>query len=76
MQNSGDTTVQRRAVDVIYGVCDGTNVQRVVKDLLRFLKTSDYKVREETVLKIAILAEKHASDYKWFAAFAPKQFTV
>lgn len=56
----------RRAVDVMYGVCDAENVQIIVKDLLSFLKTSDYAVREEVVLKIAILAEKHATDYTWY----------
>ena len=34
--------------------------------LFRFLKKSDYSIREELVLKIAILAEKYAADYTWY----------
>jgi len=61
-----DTSIQRRAVDVLYGGCDSSNVVLIVKELLKFLKTSDYSIREEVVLKCAILAEKFASDYKWY----------
>jgi len=66
LHDSKDNTVQRRAVDVMYGVCEAANVEKIVKDLLRFMKKADYSVREEVVLKIAILAEKHAADYKWY----------
>jgi len=66
LHESKDPTVQRRAVDVLYGVCDSDSVIAIVKDLLRFLKGSDYGVREEVVLKCAILAEKFAADYKWY----------
>ena len=30
------------------------------------LQTADYSIREEMVLKVAILAEKYATDYKWY----------
>eukprot|EP00729_Bicosta_minor_P014214 gene14214-35281_t len=66
LHESKDPTVQRRAVDVLYGVCDSESVVDIVKDLLRFLKSSQYGVREEVVLKCAILAEKFAADYKWY----------
>ena len=29
-------------------------------------QTADYSIREEMVLKVAILAEKYATDYKWY----------
>mmetsp|Transcript_24169 Transcript_24169/g.63073 ORF Transcript_24169/g.63073 Transcript_24169/m.63073 type:complete len:616 (-) Transcript_24169:48-1895(-) len=61
-----DPTVHRKAVDVLYNSCDSETVETVVKDLLLFLKRSDYSIREEVVLKIAILAEKYASDLLWY----------
>eukprot|EP00038_Savillea_parva_P000704 m.98081 g.98081 ORF g.98081 m.98081 type:complete len:964 (+) comp10245_c0_seq3:69-2960(+) len=61
-----DPTVHRKAVDVLYNACDNETVQTVVKDLLIFLKKSDYSIREEVVLKIAILAEKYATDFTWY----------
>lgn len=39
---------------------------QVVKDLLSFVRRSDYSIREEVVLKIAILAEKYATDFTWY----------
>ena len=33
---------------------------------MAFLEKADYAVREEVVLKIAILAEKHVTDYNWY----------
>lgn len=60
-----DPTVHRKAVDVLYNACDNETVVTVVKDLLVFLKKSDYSIREEVVLKIAILAEKYATDFTW-----------
>jgi AP-2 complex subunit alpha len=61
-----DTTIQRRAVDVLYGVCDPKNVTEVVSELLKFLERAEYTIREELVLKIALLAERHVTDYTWF----------
>ena len=34
--------------------------------MLTYLETADYSIREEMVLKVAILAEKYATDYKWY----------
>ena len=39
---------------------------QVVKDLLSFVRRADYSIREEVVLKIAILAEKYATDFTWY----------
>jgi AP-2 complex subunit alpha len=60
-----DPTVHRKAVDVLYNACDKDTVQTVVKELLVFLKKSDYSIREDVVLKIAILSEKYATDFTW-----------
>ena len=35
--------------------------------MLSYLETADYAIREEMVLKVAILAEKYAVDYTWYA---------
>lgn len=66
LKTEKDSTVQRRAVDVLYAVCDKASVVSIVSELLDFLEQADYSVREEVVLKIAILAEKHVTDYKWW----------
>ena len=61
-----DITVRRQALDLLYSMCDHTNQNSIVTELLRHLQTADYAIREEMVLKIAILAEKHATDAQWY----------
>jgi AP-2 complex subunit alpha len=61
-----DISVRRRALDLLYSMCDSDNSDIIVGELLRYLKVADYALREEMVLKIAILTEKYASSYKWY----------
>ena len=61
-----DISVRRRALDLLYSMCDGSNAKSTVQELLRTLPTADYSLREEMVLKIAILAEKYATESQWY----------
>jgi AP-2 complex subunit alpha len=48
-QTEADTTVQQRAVDVLYAICETSSVTDIVQNLLEFLETADYSLREELV---------------------------
>lgn len=61
-----DITVRRQGLDLLYSMCDATNSQKIVHELLKYLQSADYAIREEMVLKIAILTEKYATDPKWY----------
>lgn len=61
-----DISVRRRALDLLYSMCDVDNSEVIVGELLQYLKIADYGLREEMVLKIAILTEKYASSYRWY----------
>ncbi|KAF6779951.1 hypothetical protein AHF37_00790 [Paragonimus kellicotti] len=61
-----DVSVRQRAVDLLYAMCDRTNAQAIVGEMLSYLEVADYSIREEMVLKVAILAEKYATDYSWY----------
>ncbi|ORX99519.1 putative alpha-adaptin C [Basidiobolus meristosporus CBS 931.73] len=61
-----DISVRRRALDLLYAMCDVTNAKTIVGELLRYLQVADYTLREEMALKIAILTEKFAADYEWY----------
>lgn len=37
-----------------------------MNELLRYLQTADFGIREEMVLKVAILTEKYATDAQWY----------
>ncbi|GAA97979.1 uncharacterized protein L969DRAFT_84535 [Mixia osmundae IAM 14324] len=61
-----DISVRRRGLDLLYSMCDTTNSKIIVGELLRYLHVADYALREELVLKIAILTEKFATEYVWY----------
>ncbi|KAJ3182002.1 hypothetical protein HDU87_000340 [Geranomyces variabilis] len=61
-----DISVRRRALDLLYSMCDTSNARVIVSELLQYLAVADYAIREEMVLKIAILTEKFATDFKWY----------
>jgi AP-2 complex subunit alpha len=61
-----DISVRRKGLDLLYSMCDSTNAQVIVGELLHFLQNADFAIREEMVLKIAILTEKYATDVQWY----------
>ncbi|OQR79959.1 AP-2 complex subunit alpha-like [Tropilaelaps mercedesae] len=66
LKTERDVSVRQRAVDLLYAMCDKSNAREIVAEMLSYLETADYSIREEMVLKVAILAEKYASDYTWY----------
>ncbi|XP_027007993.1 AP-2 complex subunit alpha-2 isoform X2 [Tachysurus fulvidraco] len=66
LKTERDVSVRQRAVDLLYAMCDRSNSKQIVAEMLRYLETADYAIREEIVLKVAILAEKYAVDYTWY----------
>jgi len=61
-----DVTIRKRALNLVFLMCDKSNALVVVKELLSHLANADVSIREEMVLKIAILAERHAPNLKWY----------
>lgn len=61
-----DISIRRKALDLIYHLCDKSNAGEIVGELLAYLPVADFGIREELVLKIAILSEKFATDLSWY----------
>lgn len=61
-----DISIRRRALDLLYSMCNTSNAGQIVGELLDYCGIADYAIREELVLKIAILAEKYATDLEWY----------
>uniref|UniRef100_A0A8C4YWE9 AP-2 complex subunit alpha n=1 Tax=Gadus morhua TaxID=8049 RepID=A0A8C4YWE9_GADMO len=66
LKTERDVSVRQRAVDLLYAMCDRSNAKQIVAEMLSYLETADYSIREEIVLKVAVLAEKYAVDYTWY----------
>jgi len=74
--DDSDISIRKRALDLLYSICDEDNVVEILEHLLRYLTKAEYGIREEMVLKIAILAEKYATDYQWYIDVILKLLTV
>ena len=45
-------SVRQRAVDLLYAMCDRSNAEEIVGEMLEYLETADYSIREEMVSEI------------------------
>lgn len=64
-RQDADISIRRRALDVLFVMADEENAADIVQELVTYLAASDAAIREEMVLKIAILAEKFTDDLNW-----------
>jgi len=73
--HDADISIRRRALDLLYNMCDESNAREIVGHLLRYLVTADFHIREDLALKTAILAERHSGGpggKAWFLDVAMK----
>ena len=66
LKTDRDISIRQRCADLLYSMCDHENSENIISELLTYLEKADYAIREELVLKIAILAEKFAIDFLWY----------
>jgi len=71
-----DISVRRRALDLLFVMCDTDNAERIVDELVNHLVVADAAIREEMVLKSAILAEKYATDLRWYVDTVLKLISI
>jgi len=67
-----DVSIRKRALDTLFAVCCDSNMAaEIVNELLDYLQEGDsvsgsVDLKEEIVLKVAILAEKFAENLSWY----------
>mmetsp|Transcript_45353 Transcript_45353/g.72962 ORF Transcript_45353/g.72962 Transcript_45353/m.72962 type:complete len:764 (-) Transcript_45353:549-2840(-) len=71
-----DISIRKRALDMLFVMCDESNAPKIIQELLVFLHAAEYQIREELVLKIAILAERFATDLRWYIDVILKLLTL
>ena len=57
----GDISIRKRALELLFAMCNSNNAESVVAELLEHIVVAEFDIKEEMVLKIAILAERFAS---------------
>jgi len=69
--HDADITIRKRALTLLFSMCDASNVHSVINELLNYFVTADFDIREELALKTAILAERYSvNDRMWFIQVA------
>ena len=59
--DDNDISIRRRALDLLYLICNSKNVSEITEQLLGYLQNrNDPLILDDLVLKIAVLAEKFA----------------
>ncbi|CAK4078316.1 unnamed protein product [Aphanomyces euteiches] len=71
-----DNSVRRRALDLLFAMCDHSNALEIVGELVTYLAVADTIIREEIVLKAAILAERYAKDLRWYVDTVLQLITI
>ena len=58
LKTERDVSVRQRAVDLLYAMCDRSNSEEIVLEMLGYLETADYSIREEMVSTIYLKKKK------------------
>lgn len=61
-----DVSIRRRALDLLFTTATPESAPGVVDELLRELPYADFGLREELVLKAAVLAERFPPNSEWY----------
>lgn len=71
-----DISVRRKAIDLLYSICNADNVRVVVNELLNYLQAADFAIRSEMVIRIAILVEKYANEFQWYVDISLRLISI
>ena len=71
-----DISIRRRALDLTFLICSNDSVKLICKELLTYFLEDEPQLKEDVALKIAILAEKYASDLTWYIDTCLKMLEV
>ena len=61
-----DVSVRKRALDILFVMTNHSNAEQIVEELLVNLSSSDEAIKDEIIVKLAILSEKFAKDMTWY----------
>ena len=62
-------SVRQRAVDLLYAMCDKSNAEEIVQEMLNYLEPADYSIREEMVKINRLLISCTMDFIKWASVF-------
>lgn len=64
--HDNDISIRRKALELMFLVCTEDSVKLITKEMLLYFKEDEPQLKEDIALKVAILSEKYAQDFKWY----------
>ena len=66
LQSHQDISIRKKTLELIYALTDSANLEFVTVQLFKVSNSLDTVLKQEAANKISILAERFATDSKWF----------
>ncbi|KAK6456736.1 adaptin N terminal region-domain-containing protein [Scheffersomyces xylosifermentans] len=71
-----DISVRRKSLDLLYTICNPSSYNTIISKLLDYFPFSDFTLKSELGIKIAILAERFATDFTWYVTTMLKLLSI
>ncbi|KAK6201448.1 armadillo-type protein [Scheffersomyces amazonensis] len=71
-----DISVRRKALDLLYATCTPLTFSSIINRLLDYFPFSDFSLKSELGIKIAVLAERFATDSTWYVTTMLKLLSI
>ncbi|ODV85235.1 hypothetical protein CANARDRAFT_28513 [[Candida] arabinofermentans NRRL YB-2248] len=71
-----DVSIRRRSLDLIYTCCDSLTVENICSELLQYLNIAEFTMKSDVAVKVAVLAEKFATDAAWYVTTIMKLLSL
>lgn len=71
-----DISVRRKALDLLYTLCSFDNYNVIISNLLEYFPFADFQLKSELAVKIAVMAEKFATDSTWYVTTMLKLLSI
>lgn len=71
-----DISVRRKSLDLLYTITNASSYSMVITKLLDYFPLCDFTLKPELAIKIAVLAEKFATDSTWYVTTMLKLLSI
>ncbi|KAI5958090.1 hypothetical protein KGF57_002898 [Candida theae] len=71
-----DISVRRKALDLLYTICNDDTCSVILNELLLYFPHADQQIKHELAIKIAVLAERFATDSTWYVTTMLKLLSI
>jgi AP-2 complex subunit alpha len=74
--NDRDISVRRKSLDLICTVCNPQTYNKIIQELLEYFPVSEFSIKPDLAIKIAVLAENFATDSTWYVTTMLKLLSI